>query len=153
MNARHGDHSVFICHAREDRETVAGPLAAALTELGVSVWLDVERLRIGDRVRPAVDLALATCRIAVVIFSPSFYRSRWAAEYELDGIITRLVGGDLVLLPILHDIDRAELRLRVPSLGFCVSRSTAEFGVPDIAREIARIALDERPPSLTAVGA
>lgn len=132
---------VFICHAGSDKETVARPLARTLSTLGVSVWLDADQLRIGDRVRPAIDAALACCGSAVVIFSPEFYRCRWAAEYEFDGIVSRFVSAQLLLLPILHNLGRAEFRLREPSLGSCVSRSTSEFVIGDIAKEIAEVVL------------
>ena len=144
-----GDRPVFICHAGGDKETVARPLATTLSTLGVSVWFDADELRIGDRVRPVVDSALAGCGSAVVIFSPAFYRSRWAAEYEFDGIVCRFVADGLLLLPILHNIDRAEFRLRQPSLCSCISRSTSEFVIGDIAKEIAQVVLSrDRAPSV-----
>lgn len=139
----HGDsRQVFICHAGGDKETVARPLATTLSTLGASVWLDADQLRIGDRLRPAVDSALAHCSSAVVIFSPAFYLSRWAASYEFDGIISRFVADQLLLLPILHDISRMEFRLREPSLSSCISRSTSEFAIDTIANEIADVVLD-----------
>lgn len=136
-----GSRQVFICHAGGDKETVARPLATALSTLGASAWLDADQLKIGDRLRPVVDAALANSGSAVVIFSPSFYLSRWAALYEFDGIISRFVAGELLLLPILHDISRAEFRLSEPSLASCISRSTSEFAIDDIAKEIADVVL------------
>jgi hypothetical protein len=41
-------YDVFICHASEDKETVARPLAAALQARGWTVWLDELKLQIGD---------------------------------------------------------------------------------------------------------
>jgi TIR domain len=147
MSSERQERQVFICHAGGDKETVARPMATALSNLGVSVWLDADQLRIGDRLRPAVDSALSRCSSAVVIFSPAFYLSHWAAEYEFDRIIARFVAAELLLLPILHNIDRAEFHLREPSLGSCISRSTSEFVISDIAKEIAEVVIDSAPRS------
>ena len=42
---------VFVSHASEDKQTTALPLAIALRELKVSVWLDDFELKIGDSLR------------------------------------------------------------------------------------------------------
>jgi TIR domain len=46
---------VFISHASEDKEVVALPLAKALEGAAVRVWLDQERLQIGDSLRASID--------------------------------------------------------------------------------------------------
>ena len=47
-------NDVFISHASEDKVLVARPLAVALESRGYSVWLDENRLAIGDRVTPGI---------------------------------------------------------------------------------------------------
>lgn len=126
---------VFICHAREDKETVARPTARALEKQGASVWLDVDQLKIGHQLRHATDVALGNCDVAAVIFSRSFYQSEWAL-YELDGIVARSVKGELLLVPVLHEITRAEVLKWSPSLANTISRSTADFTIEQIADEI-----------------
>ena len=61
---------VFICHARNDKETVARPLANALAQHDVPVWPDSDQLKIGDSLRYAIDLALSTCTFGSIIGSP-----------------------------------------------------------------------------------
>ncbi|HEY3611711.1 MAG TPA: toll/interleukin-1 receptor domain-containing protein [Pseudonocardiaceae bacterium] len=130
----------FICHADADKDSVAWPLARLLRERGVPVWLDVNELAIGVRLRSAIDAALAACDMAVVILSPAFYRSSWAADYEFDGLLSRHLRDRLPLFLVLHNITRDEVRARAPSLEFLGSRSTAECTVARIADEVAQVA-------------
>jgi hypothetical protein len=104
------------------------------------VWLDVNELPIGVRLRPVIDAAIADCDMSVVILSPAFYRSSWAAWYEFDGILSRHLRDGMPLFLILHDITRDEVRARAPSLEFIGSRSTAECALPRIADEVAQVA-------------
>jgi hypothetical protein len=129
----------FICHARADKESVARPLAQSLEERGVPVWLDINELYIGVRQRSAIDAALASCDMSVVILSPAFYRSSWA-EYEFDGLLSRHLRDQMPLFLVLHDITRDEVRARAPSLEYRGWRSTAEHTVGQIADEVAQVA-------------
>ncbi|MEP7216067.1 MAG: toll/interleukin-1 receptor domain-containing protein [Anaerolineaceae bacterium] len=42
---------VFVSHASEDKDEVARPLARALSDAGLAVWLDEYELTLGDSVR------------------------------------------------------------------------------------------------------
>ena len=90
---------VFISHTSEDKVEVVRPLATALREAGLSVWYDEFELRIGDSLRRKIDKGLANSRFGVVVFSRAFFGRGWP-EYELDGLVTRTVSGEQILLPI-----------------------------------------------------
>ena len=79
---------VFISHAWEDKETVARPLAHALSQAGLSVWYDELTLTLGDGLRRSIDRGLAESRYGVVILSPQFFAKSWP-QRELDGLTTR----------------------------------------------------------------
>jgi hypothetical protein len=129
---------VFICHATEDKEVVARPLADRLRELGVTVWLDDFELKIGDSLRRRIDAGLAGSRFGVVILSRSFFRKGWP-QYELDGLVTRQVSGEQSLLPIWHDITKDEVVAESPSLADKIARSTAQYTIEEIASEVASV--------------
>lgn len=129
---------VFISHATEDKATVAMPLAEALQAHGLSVWLDVLEMRIGDSLRRKIDAGLVGSRFGVVILSPDFFRKKWT-QYELDGIVTLSVSGEQSMLPIWHDVDHAAVRAVSPSLADKVARSTTDLSIDDIAAEIAEV--------------
>lgn len=46
---------VFICHAWEDKEEIARPLAEALQQAGLRVWYDEFTLELGDSLRRSIN--------------------------------------------------------------------------------------------------
>jgi hypothetical protein len=131
-------HDVFISHASEDKDEIVRPLATALTNLGLDVWYDEFTLRIGDSLRQKIDQGLANSRVGLVVLSSSFIAKGWT-NYELDGIVTRAVTGDQILLPIWHNITKQQVVDYSPSLADKVARSTATHTVDEIAKEICEL--------------
>jgi len=128
-------HDVFISHASEDKDEIVRPLANALMNEGLNVWYDEFTLRIGDSLRQKIDQGLANSRIGLVVLSSSFIAKGWT-NYELDGIVTRTVSGEQILLPIWHNITKQQVVDYSPSLADKVARSTATHTVDEIAKEI-----------------
>lgn len=129
------EYDVFISHASEDKDEVVRPLAHALQSDGLKVWYDEFELRIGDSLRRKIDSGLARSRFGVVVLSRAFFGKGWT-NYELDGLVTRAISGEQVLLPIWHEITKQELINYSPSLADKVARSTATHTVDEIAAEI-----------------
>jgi hypothetical protein len=129
---------VFVSHASEDKVEIASPLTNALQGLGVSVWLDVLELKIGDSLRRKIDEGLARSRFGVVILSKDFFAKNWP-QYELDGLVTRTVSGEQSILPIWHKVTKAEVMTASPSLADKIARNTADFTIEEIAMEIAGV--------------
>lgn len=129
------EFDVFISHASEDKDEVVRPLAEALKRGGLDVWYDEFELKIGDSLRRKIDSGLARSRFGVVVLSQEFFRKGWA-NYELDGLGTRAVSGEQVLLPVWHNITKKEVIQHSPSLADKLARSTATHTVEEIAAEI-----------------
>lgn len=136
-------YDVFVSHASEDKDEVATPLAEALRDRGLRVWLADFELRIGDSLRQKIDRGLASSRMGLVILSRAFIAKGWT-NYELDGIVTRAVSGEQVLLPVWHNITKEEVVAFSPSLANRVARSTATVTLAEIADEIADLLCDSR---------
>ncbi|MCY3807832.1 MAG: DUF1883 domain-containing protein [Gemmatimonadetes bacterium] len=126
---------VFISHTSEDKVEVVRPLATALRDAGLSVWYDEFELRMGDSLRRKIDRGLANSRFGVVVLSRAFFGRGWP-EYELDGLVTRAVSGEQVLLPIWHNVTKREVMDYSSSLADRVARSTATHTVEEIAAEV-----------------
>ena len=126
----------FICHASEDKESIARPLRDALWEIGIYAWLDESEVRLGDSIRNKIDQGLATCKSATVILSRPFFEKHWT-QYELDGIFQRQVPGEILLFPIRHGITTEEIRSHSPSLSDKISWSSSDKTPGQIAAEIA----------------
>ena len=102
------------------------------------IWYDDFELRIGDSLRRKIDLGLAKSRFGVVVLSAAFFKKGWT-NYELDGIVTRAVGGEQVLLPIWHEVTKKQVIDYSPSLADKLARNTATHTVEEIAAEIADV--------------
>lgn len=128
-------HDVFISHASEDKDEVVRPLAEALRAGGLTVWYDEFVLKMGDSLRQKIDRGLATSRFGIVVLSQSFLKKGWT-NYELDGIVSKSVNGEQVILPIWHGITKKEVLDFSPSLADKVARNTSTYTVEEIADEI-----------------
>lgn len=131
-------YDVFISHATEDKDEVVRPLASALVSKGLRVWYDEFELRIGDSLRRKIDSGLARSRFGVVVLSHSFFAKNWP-QYELDGLVTREMTGEQVILPLWHRITKNEVMAQSPSLADKVARNTSDFTIEEIANEIADV--------------
>lgn len=129
---------VFVSHASEDKDDVVRPLAFALKERNISVWYDEFELKIGDSLRRKIDKGLANSRFGIVVISRDFIKKGWA-NYELDGIITKSISGEQILLPIWHNISKSEVINYSPSLADKLARNTAINTIEEIADEIAQL--------------
>ncbi len=134
------EYDVFISHASEDKDEVVRPLAYALKEKGLTVWYDEFEMRIGDSLRRKIDKGLANSRFGIVVVSRDFIKKGWT-NYELDGIITKTVSGEQILLPIWHNITKQEVVDYSPSLADKLARNTAINTIEEIADEIAELIL------------
>lgn len=136
------EYDVFISHASEDKDEVVRPLANAIKAGGLKVWYDEFELRIGDSLRRKIDKGLSTSRFGIVVLSRSFLTKGWA-NYELDGLVTKAVTGEQILLPIWHNISKREVIEYSPSLADKLARSTATHTIEKIANEIVELILNK----------
>lgn len=132
------EFDVFISHASEDKEAVVRPLANALLDRGLTVWYDEFELRVGDSLRRKIDAGIARSRFGLVVVSKPFFAKGWP-QYELDGMVTMTVTERQVLLPIWHEISKDEVISASPSLADKVALRTADYGIEEIADEIATV--------------
>ena len=131
-----GQHAMHRPRPSHPADTPAGP---TLQREGLRVWFDESELRIGDSVRRKIDQGIARSTSGVVVLSNSFFAENWT-QYELDGLVTRAVDGEQVLLPLWHKITKAEVTAQSPSLADKLGRITSDFTLEEI--EIAGVVRD-----------
>lgn len=134
MATRPTNWDVFICHASEDKELVARPLANELAGYGHRVWLDEAEMRVGDRLRAKIDEGLANSRFGVAILSESFFQKEWT-KAELEGLLSRERDGNKILLPVWHEIESDRINNLSPILGGRIGIRTSE-GIASVSRKI-----------------
>lgn len=73
-----------------------------------------------------------------MVLSHAFFAKNWP-QYELDGLGTREMTGQQVILPLWHRITKSGVIAKSPSLADKLARTTADFTIEEIAREIAEV--------------
>ena len=129
---------LFISHASEDKDNFVRPLVQALTDERLSVWFDEYELQIGDSLRQRIDEGLSRSRYGLVVFSPTFFEKHWT-QYEMNGLITRQMAGERVILPIWHRLTRDEIARQSPSLTDIVSLNSSNDSVEVISSKVATV--------------
>src|SRR5271156_4907441 len=76
---KRGYQSVFISYGQEDSAFV-GRLWRTLRQAGVDCWLAPHSLHIGENVREAIDVAIRSHDVFLVILSAHSLASRWVAK-------------------------------------------------------------------------
>lgn len=142
-------HDVFICHASEDKEAIARPLAEALRERHIDVWYDEFSMGVGDSLREAIDRGLAGSRYGVVIVSPAFFKKRWT-QREMNGLVAREMSeGRKLVLPVWHDVELSDVVAHSPPLADIVAaRSSA--GLERVCADLLRTIRPNESPLLVA---
>ena len=92
---------VFLCHASEDKATIARPLYAHLEACGIRCWLDEAEIAWGESLISKIQEGIARARFVLVILSPTFLQKPWPNK-ELRSALTLEVEGERSLvLPLL----------------------------------------------------
>jgi hypothetical protein len=128
-------YEIFISHASEDKEAIAHPLKHALERLGLRVWLDVAVLKVGDSLSDSLNDGLARSSYAVVILSPHYLGKHWP-NYELRGLLAKEARGHKVILPVWHNLSRAEVEAFSLPLADKIALLSSEIGVDEMALRI-----------------
>src|SRR3954451_855358 len=128
----------FICHASDDKETVARPLALELERAGLKVWYAEFTLKVGDPLLESIDEGLRSCRFGVVILSHAIFAKKWP-RFELEGLANRQMReGRRMILPIWHGVTSDDVANHSPSLANLVALSS-DLGIATAARELASV--------------
>lgn len=135
------EFDIFISHASEDKDVIVRPLAEQLRQRGLRVWMDEAEIKLGDSLRRSIDSGLSKSRYGLVVLSPDFLRKEWPQK-ELDGLVAREDGAEKVILPVWHNVTRAEVVSFSPPLADKLAVLTSK-GLPHVVNEILKV-LDQQ---------
>lgn len=128
---------VFLCHAWDDRRTIATKLSDKLVANGVSVWFSEKDIPLGAPFMRQIDKGLANSKIGIVLVTPAFLKSiknEGVADKELSALLAR----DR-LIPIAHNATFDELREVSPLLGSRNGLSTEEDTMNEVVLKLAEL--------------
>lgn len=142
------EHDVFIAHASEDKKDFVEPLAHLLREIGLNVWYDDFTLRYGLSLRQQIDKGILNSRRGVVVISHAFFSKDWP-QTEFDGMMSiQMDDGTPFVFPIWHDIGKADVAKRSPTLAGIFAASTSVLDIEQMAAAVAESVPGFEPRSL-----
>ncbi|MEC4739049.1 MULTISPECIES: toll/interleukin-1 receptor domain-containing protein [unclassified Shewanella] len=94
-------HDIFICHASEDKASVARPLATCLSDRDLSYWIDEAEITAGDSITEKVNEGIRASDFVVVILSRAFMAKHWPKK-ELWAVLDIEAKSDrTIIIPVL----------------------------------------------------
>jgi hypothetical protein len=131
-------YDAFISHASEDKELVAQPLSEELRSMGFWVWYDEFTLEVGDSLRQSIDRGLINSRYGIIILSTAFFQKQWP-QYELNGLTSREMEGNKVILPIWHGVTKKDVLSYSPPLADKLAIDTTNLTIKDVALALRKV--------------
>jgi uncharacterized protein len=102
-------YEVALCHATEDFDMVAKPLADALQGQGIKPLIHRFGLLPEVSMRRKISQAAETAMFSVIILSPAFLKNSWVSE-QIEWLYERTLSGKTVILPIVHGFSNGDMR-------------------------------------------
>lgn len=103
-------YEVFVSHRGPDAKlTHASLIYHSLKRCGLRVFMDQKELRTGDTLSPAIEAAIRSSSVNIIIFSENFAASRWCLE-ELRWILKSFHERKTIIVPMFCDVEPANLR-------------------------------------------
>jgi hypothetical protein len=93
---------VFISHSSKDKPFVR-QLAADLTANGVQVWLDEQRIRVGESIPEKIAQGLAESDFFVIVISANSASSDWVKREMNTALVTEIERRKVTILPVRID--------------------------------------------------
>ena len=112
----------FICHASDNKDSVARPLADKFIDEDLSVWFDEYSLIWGNKLMESINKGLKNSSFGIVILSKEFQGKKWP-QHELDGLFALTKPDETKILPLRYGLTQEELDQHYPLLSGILSRS------------------------------
>lgn len=100
----------FICHAGEDKASIATPIAEVLEQAGYTIFIDNLQIKWGDSFVQRINSALGRSKYVIAVLSSRSVNKAWPMK-EVNAIIANEIGREnMRLLPLMvgskTDIDK-----------------------------------------------
>ncbi|XP_043693199.1 disease resistance protein L6-like [Telopea speciosissima] len=101
---------VFLNFRGEDtRKNFTGFLHKALKDSGINVFIDREKLWVGEAIGPALLGAIQGSKISIPVFSKGYASSKWCLM-ELSQMLHSHTSNGQMVLPIFFDVEPSHVR-------------------------------------------
>ncbi len=140
---RHAQHAskriAFLSHSSKDKAFVR-KLAADLVANGVKVWIDEQRILVGDSIPEKIAQGLAESDFFLLVVSKNSVESAWVTKELNNALVHEIERRKVVVMPI--KIDNAPMPTSVTDKLYADFQGSYEAGLSDLlssikAREVA----------------
>ncbi|MGL5824137.1 MAG: toll/interleukin-1 receptor domain-containing protein [Nocardioides sp.] len=129
-------NDVFLSHASEDKDEIARPMKVALESLGLTVWFDEIKIKVGQSIRQEIEKGIMHARFGVVILSPDFFAKQWT-QAELDALFSKkMTTGENMILPIWHRVTKEQVSEQSPLLAGILALNSSLMTTDEMADAI-----------------
>lgn len=95
----------FLSHSSSDKPFVR-QLASDLDAAGVSVWLDEQRIKVGDSISESISHGLASSDFFLIVISEKSIESEWVRKELNSALLTEVQKRQVHILPLkLEDVE------------------------------------------------
>ena len=131
-------YDVFISHANKDKLDYVDSLYMAIRKLGINIFYDTEEITWGDNWKQVILNGVAKSEFAIVVISKEFFGREWT-ERELNDLLQRQnENGQKIILPLLYNLSRDELKEQYPELEFIQSIENTKNSLEEIVVLLAK---------------
>lgn len=107
---------IFICHASEDKESMAKPIYESLTALNIHTFIDHVEIQWGDSLIEKINSALSKAKFVIAILSKNSVEKKWPLK-ELHAVLAREIkDGKVKLLTLVNEEDEELIQSSLPLL-------------------------------------
>ena len=135
--ARHAEHEhervAFISHSAKDKSFVR-KLAADLVANGVKVWLDEQRILVGDSIPEKIAQGLAESDFFLIVVSQSSVASSWVKKELSNALVHEIERRKVTVLPI--KLDDAQMPDSINDKLYADFRGSYDEGLNKLLRSI-----------------
>ncbi|KAG2668389.1 hypothetical protein I3760_15G157900 [Carya illinoinensis] len=143
-NTSQWQYDVFLSFRGEDtRDTFTAHLYRALTQKGISTYLDEDELRRGDEISPALFQAIKGSRIFIIVLSKNYASSTWCLEELLKILDQCKKSMQQRALPVFYHVDPSNVRHQRKSFEKALAKHAEKLNVDMKKLQLWKAALRE----------
>ena len=137
------EYDVFVSHAWEDKESFVDEFVQELENRKIKVWYDRQQIQWGDSMRKKIDEGLKKSKFGVAVLSPNYIaEGKYWTKAELDGLFQLESINGKTLLPIWHELTKAQVIKYSPLIASKLAMTTANMTAAEIADELVKLLPD-----------
>lgn len=124
----------FISHATEDKQDFVRDLATYMLANGATTFYDEYSIELGDSLFDSINNGIRDSKNCILILSRFFLQKKWTMA-ELKAIVNKHIEGEIILIPVYHNVTFDEIRRDYPLLADILGVSS-EIGFEKVAEKI-----------------